>query len=183
MHHSDISAIASEYAMLQRYLGELRFAACLQCCMTQPASWRRVADELPNLLSRSAHHTPEIAELAQLERAMRIAFEAAETQSGTCNTLHPSVSLLTFEHNTASLWSALICGEPPPRPYRLDQPQNLVIWRHKGNSRMRLLGEEEFLCISALLDGRRQKPATEFYVAGWLDSNVVWAATACPAEK
>ena len=183
MHHSDISSIASEYSVLHRYLGELRFNACLQCCMAQPASWRRVADELPNLLSRSARNTPEIAELAQLERAMRIAFEAAETQSGSCNTLHPSVSLLTFEHNTASLWSALICGEPPPRPYRLDQPQNLVIWRHKGSPRMRLLGEEEYFCMSALQAGRNQKPATDFYVAGWLDSSVVWATAPCPAEK
>jgi hypothetical protein len=183
MHHSDISAIASEYPMLHRYLGELRFVACLQGCMVQPASWRRVADELPNLLSRSARSTPEIAELAQLERAMRIAFEATESQSVSCSILHPSVSLLTFEHNTASLWSALICGEPPPRPYCLDHPQNLVIWRHKGNSRMRLLGEEEYLCMSALHSGRNQKPATDFYVAGWLDSSVVRAATTCPAEK
>jgi hypothetical protein len=178
-----MNAIASEYPTLLRYLGELRFADCLEGCMAQPASWRRVADELPDLLSRFLHTAPEIAELAHLERAMRRAFEAADTPSESLNALHPSVSLLTFEHNTASLWSALICGEPPPRPYRLDQPQNLVIWRHRGNPRMRLLGEEEYLCMSALHAGRHRKPATDFYVAGWLDSNVVWPASACPAEK
>jgi hypothetical protein len=182
MHHSDTTAIADEYPMLLRYLGELRFAACLKACRMQSRSWKKLADDLPGQLSVSAPTTPELAELARLEQAMRMAFEAVDAPHNATTQLHPSVSLLTFQHNTASLWSALICGEPPPRPYRLEHPQHLVIWRHKATPRMRLLGEEEFLCMTALLPGCTQKPATDFYVAGWLDSNVVWAATS-PAEK
>jgi hypothetical protein len=183
MLNSDTSAIANEYPILQRYLGELRFAACLQGSMTQSLSWRRLVDELPEQLSQSARTTPEIAELARLERAMRKAFEASDALPDNCHMLHASVSLLTFAHNTASLWSALICGELPPRPYRLEVPQHLIIWRHKGNPRMRLLGEEEYHCMVALQPGRNQGPTTDFYIAGWLESNVVGGAAAAPAEK
>jgi hypothetical protein len=182
MHQNDASAIAEEYPILLRYLGELRFAASLQGCLTQFASWRKLADELPERLSASSCTTPEIAELAQLERAMRIAFEASDAAPDAQSVLHPSVSLLTLQHNTASLWSALICGELPPRPYRLERPQHVLIWRQKGRPRMRLLGEEEYRCMTTLQPGQKQKPPTDFYVAGWLDSNVVWSA-ACPVEK
>jgi hypothetical protein len=191
MQRNDQSAIASEYPVLFRYLGEVRFASCLRECVLQQSkpepTWKQLAEELPERLSKSVTMAPEIAELACTERAMRRAFEAGEPKPNTRTRLHPSVSLLSFKHNSASLWSALMCDEPPPRPYRLEKPQHVLVWRHNAAPRMRLLGDEEYLCMISLTPRQNNAPtqelqATAFYVAGWLDSDVVLAATT-PAEK
>lgn len=188
MHETDTSAIAHEYPVLLRYLGELRFAALLRDCQTVQTTWKQLAEQLPERLSQFTGVASEIAELALLERAMRRAFEVNVTDTNSAMTLHPSVTLLVVHHNTTSLWSALVCGEPPPRPYRLEQPQHVLVWRHKGQSRMRLLGEEEYLCMKSLTPRTTCKvalndTATPLYIAGWLESDVVLAATSGPAEK
>jgi hypothetical protein len=178
MRPSDTLAIASEYPVLERYLGQLRFVAALGDCIPDGMFWRQCADNLPNYLATNASATPEVVELARLERAMTKAFEASEPGPGASASVHPSVSLLTFESNTTGLWSSLICNEPPPRPYQLQQPQHVLIWRHKGQPRMRLLGEEEYLCMVSLV---ARNSATDVaalaYVPGWLESEVMLKST------
>jgi hypothetical protein len=192
MHPDVTKAVASEYPVLKRYLGELRFSNCLRDSLKQgldqPETWKQAVELFPDRLSDLSNIAPEIAELATLERAMRKAFEAADSTTSEDTALHPSVSLLTFHYNSASLWSALICGEHPPRTFQLDKPQYVLAWRHKGQSRMRLLGEEEYFCMKALPPCKKTTPtdantAMSFYIAGWLDSDVVLAAPSGFAEK
>jgi hypothetical protein len=172
--------------MLLRYLGHLRFSTYVEACERDNMSWKQAADCLPEWFAGCRSVSSEVAELAHLERAMRKAFEAGMRGAEEPAVLHPSVSLLTFENNTASLWSALICGEPPSRPYRLDKPQHVVTWRHKGQARMRLLGEEEYRCMVALANPSPDpsaETAMPAYMAGWLESDVLVPGPMGPVAK
>jgi hypothetical protein len=182
------NAITHEYPVLLRYLGHLRFSGYVDACGYDGMSWKQTADSLPESLLHVPSVPLEVAELARLERAMRKAFEAGMDGNDGPRLLHPSVSLLTFEHNTSSLWSALICGEPPSRPYRLETPQHVVTWRHKGQARMRLLGQEEYNCMIALAGSPHHREASAetampAYMAGWLENDVVLPGTLGPVAK
>jgi hypothetical protein len=102
---------------------------------------------------------------------------------------HPSVSLLNFTQNTVGIWSSLMCDELPPRPFRLDAPQHVLVWRQGDRARMRILGDEEChavetvqahasferLCDRLTLWEPRDDPRirASAYVRGWIDSGVL----------
>ena len=125
---------------------------------------------------------PELAELAELEVRFHLALEvddqktspisAAEGLGATTLCLHPSVQILAFHQNTTSLWSALQCGETPPRPFKLEQPQHVVVWRQGSTVRFRMLGEDEAAALAAS-HGRLSK--TSPYFLSWVEAGLVVA--------
>ncbi len=90
---------------------------------------------------------------------------------------HPSLQRLQLPTNAASIWSALTAGERPPPPQRLDEPQELLIWRQGSNVRFRLLGGEEALAIDAMArDGKFEiAQSTEGFLRGWLEAGIISA--------
>jgi hypothetical protein len=174
------TSLAYDYDALRRYMGEVRFnALAAGCYETQSSDIRTASSKLPEQIASLPQMPPELSEIATLERALRYAFEAGEETLPDTSThfkLHSSVTLLTFTQNTVSIWSSLKCGEPPPRPYRLDAPQRVLVWRHNAQPRMRLLGEEEFVSLAAL-----SNPTSTFdenYLCGWLQTEVLTGACA-----
>jgi hypothetical protein len=150
--------------------------------------------------------SPELAELARLEAALNTAFEAPEAAIlsahelakfeagglGTCVVvLHPSVQRLCFSTNTTSLWAALQCEELPPRPERLDIPQELLVWRQGSQPRFRMLGKEEALALDLAMQGKPfaalcealaqatggdvSAECAETYLRGWVEAELVSA--------
>jgi hypothetical protein len=176
--------LAAEFPILGRYLGDIRFNAAVQGFLLEAAS-RKVkssATSFPDFLRASFKTWPEIGELARLEQGFKRAGEIHADHSFALPAsaltdarqsrlrLHPSVQLLVFNQNTTSLWSCLVCGEVPPRPYHLDQPQYVIIWRHDRMPRFRILGDDEARDLAAFQKRpSRQSP----YFLGWVKAGLV----------
>jgi hypothetical protein len=203
MTHEFNQQLANDYGILRRYVGEVRFnAMAVACASAGDVRSRRKA--LPDMLAAVHTPFPELVELALLERALRQAedapdaailtrlqFEQIHLQDHNISPIsfHPSMQLLTFTQNTVGIWSSLQCGEIPPRPYRLEQPQKLMVWRQRDTARMRHLGEEEYRAVAIIQDtgnlnalhGLLEIDATVQdveqsalgYILGWLDSDIL----------
>lgn len=103
--------------------------------------------------------TPHVAELAALEHALGLAFDAADAPvlameqlaaipPGNWGALrlvpHPSASRLTLATNATALWLAFKEEEEPPAPTRLAQPGQVLVWRSPEAMPMwRVLSPEE----------------------------------------
>ena len=178
--------LASHFPVLARYLGESRIRALAldiygAKVVSHPFNGARLKKFLAELsgAERFKLH-PEIAELALLELSFRNALEAnngalplkLDTHGLERRKLrlHPSVQCLVFTQNTTSIWSALKCEETPPRPFKLDAPQHVLVWRQNGLARFRILGVDE---AKALARFNTRSPNTSSYFRGWLDAGLV----------
>ena len=162
--------LANDYEKLRAYIGEVRFnAMAADYAAAHPSrqfNARWFGQNLPAFLksSKCFAQFPECAELADLELALATAFDAPDATSLDLSSLaalagqdiantqlefHPSLQTLSFNQSTVSLWSALQCDEAPPRPHALDVPQIVMVWRQSGQSRLRLLGDEEAMALSS----------------------------------
>lgn len=166
--------LAGEHRKLRCYMGETAFAAMARAYVAcQPSTRpnaRWYARHLPEFLARSLPYArmPELAELAGLDGALNDAFDAPQAPVATCADLaalgsaalsaaaldiHPSVRRLRVTTNVTGLWSCLKCDEMPPKPYRLEAPQEILLWRQGESSRFRLLGDEEAMAFDTAAEG------------------------------
>jgi Putative DNA-binding domain len=202
--------IAHDHEVLHSYLGDVSFAKMARDYIaahpSKKASARWFCEHLPEFLKTYkpfAHH-PEIQELAQLEAALNFAFDAPEADSLTLAgmaameprtfttmalSMHPSAVRLTFLQNTTSIWSALKCEEQPPKPHRLNAPQQLAVWRQGTTSRFRMLGDEEAMAFDSTYTGANFNVICEMialmegadtaamraasYLRGWVEAELV----------
>lgn len=195
-----IDYLANELPMLHAYLGDIAFNKIAHDYVSANASQRENANflstHLPQYLqaSPSFTHNPEIYELAAFEVAINKAFVAPESCiaksldafSGDQRTIKikfvDSVQLLLFNQNTTSIWAALKCEEKLPRPHSLDAPQHVLVWRQRGVSRFRILGEEEaslfqhFAKKAKTVTQKSVLQRTSNYLRGWLDAELVACA-------
>jgi hypothetical protein len=204
--------LAVDHAKLQAYLGSSAFAAISRRYAMSDAlsdgNTRWFSRNLSKFLGETSPYSknPELAEIARLEAALNCAFEAAEapilslTDFGRAEInglencrieIHPSAHRLSFTTNATSIWSALKCDEAPPRPERLDQPSELLIWRQGVHPRFRILGKEEATAFDMARQGISVfKIATSFakldraetpmqgaanYLRGWVEAELVSA--------
>ena len=180
--------LASNFPVVARYLGGSHMqAVALEFYggkVLGPSFNRSWFKKFPADLAHTARFKfhPEIAELAVLELGIRnavateyavvkpsVEFESLGAERRKFR-LHPSVRSLVFTQNTTSIWSALTCEENPPRPYKLDVPQHVLVWQQKGSSRFRILGEDE---AKALAQFNTRAPQKSPYFRGWLEAGLV----------
>lgn len=170
--------LARNFPVLARYLGESRIQAMALDWSGSDVvghafsgAWHK---RFPAVLARAERFKlqPEIAELAQLECSFRTALEAemGRVAEGRKLRLHPSVQCLVFCQNTTSIWSALKCEETPPRPFTLESPQHVVVWRQAGLSRFRILGEDEAKALARI---KSRYPNTSAYFRNWREAGLV----------
>ena len=166
--------LAGEYRKLGCYMGETAFAAMARayvaCHPSARPNVRWYARHLPEFLAGCLPYarTPELAELASLEGALNDAFDAPQAPVATCAELaalgsatlaaaaldiHPSARRLRVTTNVTGLWSCLKCDELPPKPYRLEAPREILVWRQGESSRFRLLGDEEAMAFDTAAEG------------------------------
>jgi hypothetical protein len=205
---SVVGYLENELPILYKYLGDIAFGKLSKDLATaNPAKANdSLVGALPEYLKRQAsfEHRPEIYELACLEIAVNRAFlspelpiltaqqfEAIAVQNFAKLKIHfvESAQFLTFEQNTTSIWAALKCDERPPKPHRLDEPQNVSVWKQRGSPRFRLLGAEEAKLFEQFRRKLNIKSAAKFlniaddteqamartlnYVRGWVDAELV----------
>ncbi len=190
-------ALAQNYANLKRYVGDVSFLSLARAFATaQPTELsisRLKFKMLPQFLLtyKPFLRAPEIQELAALELALHSAFEAPDLNTVTLRdlekleptsplSLHPSTQFLDFFQNTTSLWSAIICGQQPPKPHKLDHAQQLIVWRQGTGARFRILGDEEAL---ALKTGATN--LAKIYLRSWVEAELLLRVdrTEVSAEK
>ena len=146
---------------------------------------------------------PFIAELAQLEWALGVAFDAPDADPVTADqlrerdpeqwgafALHPAVQMLAFEWNVGAIWQALHKEEEPPEAEVA--PAAWLVWRANLQPHfrsmealevkaLRLMGEGESfteVCEQAAADGSDVTLPMAGYLQNWLASGLLVASPA-----
>ncbi len=166
--------LANDHPKLKLYMGETKFTMLARTYFARhpsdPPNARWYSLNLPAFL-RGSHffeRKPELAEMAELERALDDASEAPEAPVVTLTDLveldsanlatlsiavSPSLRRFKVRSNVTSLWASLQCDELPPYPITLDADQELLVWRQGSAARFRLLGNEEAMALDAAMQG------------------------------
>lgn len=184
--------LADDYGKLRLYMGESVFNAmgrhCLAAYAIEAPKVRAFSRHLPDFLglTKPFSRSPELSDLARLEKAFHAALGAPEApileraayagRHGKFHIeLHPSVQRLHLRTNAASIWAALTARELPPPPERLDEPQELLVWRQATTPRFRMLGREEALALDEAGRGGAIEidQWSESFLRGWLEAEVI----------
>jgi hypothetical protein len=186
--------LADDYGKLRLYMGESVFNTlgrhCLAACTVKAPKLRALSHYLPDFLglTKPFSRSPEFSDLARLEKAFHAALNApeapivekdayAERYGKFYIDLHPSVQRLQVRTNATSIWAALTAGELPPPPERLDELQELLVWRQGSTPRFRMLGREEALALDEAGRGETIEidHSSEGFLRGWLEAEAVSA--------
>lgn len=169
-----IEVVRSAHPLLARYMGDAQFDAMARSYValypSHHANARWYASDVPELLAHESFRaSPELRELALLERQLDLAFDAAdatvldlsvlaahapETWGGLTFVPHPCVGLLTFRTNAFDLWLALKNEEPAPDVQLFAEPQAYLVWRHEGTPTVRPLASEERMLWTEAAGGK-----------------------------
>lgn len=113
---------------------------------------------------------PQFSEMAALDWAFGLAFDAADARCVTFDelaavapqdwptlrfALHPALQRLSFGHNVAAIRRALDRGEALPVLERFDAPQPHAVWRSELAVRHRRLSDEEAALLADVAGGAR----------------------------
>jgi Putative DNA-binding domain len=168
--------LGDDYEQLHSYLGDQGFARLVKAYIAANPSDQRSARwfgrHLPAFVRESETYAKhrEVAELAQLEKALADAFDGPDAEPLRIDTLaaiapeawpnlvfepHPTAIRLTFKTNAAEIWSALKSEAAPPKPEHLLELQAIVVWRQDFMARFRPLSTEEAMMWDEAAKGVR----------------------------
>ncbi len=168
--------LGDDYEQLHSYLGDQGFARLVKAYIAANPSDQRSARwfgrHLPAFIRESETYAKhrEVAELAQLEKALADAFDGPDAEPLRIDTLatiapeawpglvfepHPTAIRLTFKTNAAEIWLALKSEAAPPKPEHLTEPQAIVVWRQDFMARFRPLSAEEAMMWDEAAKGVR----------------------------
>lgn len=189
-------ALESDHPVLGSYLGdELWARLCDGYIATHPSTVRSLREfgaSLPGYLRATAPFaaSPQIAELAELERRLLDCFDAADSERADWEALltvpgaswprlrlrfHPSVQLHRVVWNSVEIWRALKAEQTPPAA----RPANnicWVLWRDVDNvTRFRSLEEAEAEALAHFLGSGDFSQSCE-QLLRWLPADQVPAA-------
>ncbi len=176
-----VEALADAYAKTRLRLGETAFDnAALAYIAAHPPTTRSLrwygggfAAHLQEALPQSL----DVAELAQLDWALRNAFDGPDSAALAAADLAdvppeawaslqlrlvPTAELLRFEHNTVAIWQALDDddGATPP-PTRGSEPVTWLVWRKGLQPHFRSLHPVEAALLQAMQTGTTFAQACE----------------------
>ena len=168
--------LGDDYEQLHSYLGDQGFARLVKAYIAANPSDQRSARwfgrHLPTFVRDNETYAKhrEVAEIAQLEKALADAFDGPDAEPLRIDTLaaiapeawpglvfepHPTAIRLTFKTNAAEIWSALKNEAAPPKPEHLLEPQAIVVWRQDFMARFRPLSTEEAMMWDEAAKGVR----------------------------
>jgi hypothetical protein len=166
--------LGNDYPVLKAYVGDDIFAHVAQTYVAQHASTHRnvrwFGQHLPQHLGAATEiqHRDTLAELAQFEWSLGLAFDAkdaapvqfddlAQLPADAWSTLrfetHPCLVLCEFETNAVAIWQALRTEAAGVAPTRLAQAQSVAVWRADFTSYFRTLEVDEAWAVNALARG------------------------------
>jgi hypothetical protein len=168
--------LGDDYEQLHAYLGDRAFAQLVKAYIAANPSDQRSARwfgrHLPAFVMESGTYAkhPEVAEIAELEKALADVFDGPDAEPLGIDTLaaidpedwprlvfvpHPAAIRLTFKTNAADIWTALKGDTAPPKPEHLLEPQAILVWRQDFMARFRPLSPEEAMMWDEAAKGVR----------------------------
>lgn len=166
--------LAEDYPALAAVAGEDGFGAIASAYIDAiPSRHRNVrwyGDALAGFLRSSQGWSakPELADLAALDWAIGLAFDAADEPSRPASDLaamapsqwpglrlrpHPSLQFVPLATNAGAIRRAVDDGDPPPPTMVLAPPETRAAWRHDGTVLHRGLADDEAAAVEALASG------------------------------
>jgi hypothetical protein len=112
---------------------------------------------------------PQLAEMARLDWAISVAFDAANEPSASVSdlsaispdgwpnlrlVLQENLHVLTSRYNTAACRRAADRGDKRPRLRHFDEPRQLLVWRKDTTVHYRQLEDDEWQVLSAAIQGK-----------------------------
>lgn len=168
-------ALAVDYPMLARWLGEEAFAKMAQVYTaafpSRERSLRWVGKHLPEFLRSLSpwRERQELAEMAAFEWTLGLAFDCADVDPlapetlarispqhwpKLCFKLHPSVHLLRLDYSVPQVWKTLQTGTRPPVCQKLPTAVTWLVWRKGLRVFFRSLAEPERFALEAVQAGQ-----------------------------
>lgn len=159
-----VEALRNDHPHLHGYLGDEMFDDMAKAYVAAKPShhpnMRWFSQGVPEFLRATEPYKdhPAIYELAEFEKALNDAFDAADaTPVGIENvaafapevwndlrfTPHPSARRMDFASNAVAIWSALKEEETPPDVEIADEPNKILVWRQDVTPMFRALSAEE----------------------------------------
>jgi len=176
-----IETIETDHPVLGQYLGDELFekmaTSYIEAFPSDKPSLRNFCDSLATYLTQAEPFSdlPVIAELACFERALQNAFDAADANPITFDTLaglkpeqwphlllsfHPSTAIFNTDWNCVEIWQALKQDVQPPE--RIAGSGHWLIWRNNERlTEFRSLEELELRVLSAALQAYDFSAMTE----------------------
>jgi hypothetical protein len=169
-----LEALATDYPGLYTLAGDELFEQIgrgyIAVCPSAHYSIRYFGRHLSRFLSETVPYTesPVLAEMARLEWALSLAFDAADDDvldEAALATLppaswhdmhlrlHASVQRQNFQWNVAELWTAIDQQRNPEPPQRYPQPQSWLIWRRGYQNYFRKLDDIEARALNYVVAG------------------------------
>lgn len=169
-----LEALASNYPIFKRHVGEDAYQKIGENYINKhPSCYRSIrwfGDKFAEYLAGDeTNNHPYLAELAQFEWHMTLAFDAADAKVVSLEDMatipaeswatmqflpHPSVHRLNFFWNVVPLWQALANDQPFTEKLVNNSKQlPWVVWRNGYTIRFYALSEDEAWALDALLQG------------------------------
>ena len=177
-----VEALADAYAKTRLLMGEDAFDdAALAYIAAHPPTTRSLrwyGGDFSAHLRQALPRDTDVAELAQLDWALRNAFDgpdsavltpadlagvAPEAWASLRLLLVPTAELLSFEHNTVAVWQALDDDDstPPATTVRSDHAVAWLVWRKELQPHFRSLPPVEAALLRAMQAGATFAQACE----------------------
>ena len=178
-----VDALADTFAKTRAVLGAEAFeAAALAFVAGHPPTHRNLREfgaGFAEHLRESLDDRPQLAELAELDRALRHAFDGPDSAvlgaaelaavppkawASLTLTPVPTARLLRFEHNTVAVWQAVDDDDDdhaPPPARRGDVAVDWLVWRKELQPHFRSLAPPEAALLRAMLAGASFAEACE----------------------
>lgn len=168
--------LGEDYEQVHAYLGDEGFAKLATAYIAANPSDQRSARwfgrHLPVFIRKREAYAdhPEVAELAELEKALTDAFDGPDAEALRIEALvavspeawpllvftpHPTATCFAFKTNAADIWCALKDESAPPKPTILPEPQAVLVWRQDFMARFRPLPAEEAMMWAEAAKGVR----------------------------
>ncbi len=169
-----VGVVASDHEYLKAYLGDERFdsmaRAYVRAHPSHSPNARWYAQCLPEFLMSEPTYNArrELAEIAAIERALNLAFDArdeAVVGLDILRTFPPerwgelvfrpqaSAQRLDLGTNAYDIWLALKARLAPPPAECLQEPQNFLVWREDVMPKIRPIGREEAMMWDEAVKG------------------------------
>lgn len=169
-----LETLRGDYPAVHAWLGDDEFDALMHAYLRahppRHYSLRWLGEQLPGFLEQHliAEQAAPLAELARLEWAFTLAFDAADAEAlsleqiaavppGEWPTLrfaaHPSLQYLPCRHNSLALWRAVKEQREFPGSQPLATEELCLVWRQGLVCRYRALNQAEGAALQYLLGG------------------------------
>ena len=169
-----LEALATDFPGLHTLTGDDEFdrlgRAYIDACPSHHFSLRWYGHGVAEFVRRTPPYAahPVLADMAEFEWAMSLAFDAADSSVVTFADMamlppaawadlrllpHASVQRINLQWNVPTLWKSIQAEQAPDAPVQAEHPVGWVLWRQELNTYFRSLTVDEAWAIDALLVG------------------------------